>query len=102
MRPEVDPRLVSRDGQGQLVIVRLSESFVGPAVAEALAWLRARVAESPPPEGLAVEWSGDAVSACAFMDGIRSTLDRAARVTVVLILIVLLPVYRSVWLAWFP
>ena len=37
-----------------------------------------------------------------FMDSIRSTLDRAALATVVLILIVLLLVYRSVWLALVP
>ncbi len=101
-RPEVDARLVSRDGRAQLVIVRLSESFVGPAVGEALAWLRDRVAESPPPAGMAIEWSGDAVLGAAFMGGIRATLDRAALATVVLILIVLLLVYRSIWLALVP
>jgi RND superfamily putative drug exporter len=101
-RPEVDSRLVSRDDRVQLVIVRLSELFVGPAVAEALAWLKAQVAEIPPPEGLAVAWSGDAVLGSAFMGGIRTTLDRAALVTVVLILAVLLIVYRSVWLALVP
>jgi RND superfamily putative drug exporter len=100
--PEVAARLVSRDGRVQLVIVRLSESFVGPAVAEALAWLRARVAEAPPPEGLAIAWTGDAVLGGEFMRGIRTTLDRAALATVVLILAVLLLVYRSVWLALVP
>jgi uncharacterized membrane protein YdfJ with MMPL/SSD domain len=89
-RPEMDARLVSRDGRAQLVLVRLSESFVGPAVVEAFAWLQARVAETPPPEGLSVAWSGDAVLGCAFMGGIRTTLDRAALATVILILAVLL------------
>jgi RND superfamily putative drug exporter len=100
--PEADARLLSRDGRVQLVVVRLSDTFVGPAVGKVIDWLRARVKESTIPKGLDVTWTGDGVFGTEFMNGIRTTLDRAAWAMVGLILAVLLVVYRSVWLALVP
>ena len=43
---------------------------------------------------------GDAVIGRDYMANVKTSLDRAAVATVVLLLIVLLAVYRSFWLAW--
>jgi RND superfamily putative drug exporter len=100
--PEVARRLVSRDGTAQVVIVPLATSFVSPLSRGAIGWLQARARALPPPPGLEVLWTGDAVIGQDTMRNVRVTLDRAAAVTVVLLLGVLLAVYRSLWLALVP
>jgi RND superfamily putative drug exporter len=101
-QPELAERLVSRDGTMQLLLVALSSSFVAPATHEAVAWLEARAAEVPPPAGLERRWTGDAVIGRAYMRDVQVSLDRAAIVTVFLLLGVLLWVYRSPLLAAVP
>jgi RND superfamily putative drug exporter len=102
--PEVAGRLRSRDGTVALVAVPLSTSFVAPETQEAVAWLRsqARDAQLDPPEGLEVRWAGDALIGRDYMSNVQVSLDRAAAVTVVLLLVVLFVVYHSVWLALVP
>ena len=62
----------------------------------------------PRPTGLAprraceVRWTGDAVIGRDYMADVQTSLDRAALATVVLLLVVLLVVYRSFWLALVP
>jgi RND superfamily putative drug exporter len=101
-RPEVAARLVSRDGTIQLVMTGLATSFVSPVSFDAIHWLQARAAEAPHPVGLDVSWTGDAVIGRDQIRNVRISLDRAAVVTVALLAVVLLIVYRSAWLALIP
>jgi RND superfamily putative drug exporter len=103
-QPEISARLVSGDRTTQLVALPLSKPFVVPAAHAAVAWLAAE-AEKPAlrkPAGLELCWTGDAVIGRDYMANVQTSLDRAAGATVVLLLIVLLVVYRSLWLALVP
>ena len=102
--PEIAQRLVSPDGTVALVAVSLSTSFVAPVTHEAVAWIerQAEVGRAGRPAGLEVRWTGDAVIGRDYMANVKTSLDRAAVATVVLLLIVLLAVYRSFWLALVP
>ncbi len=102
--PEVAARLVSRDGTTALVVVPMSSSFVAPATHRAVDWLESQTATGSlvPPHGLDARWTGDAMIGRDYMANIRTTLDRAAVATVILLLGVLLVVYRSPWLAFVP
>ena len=100
--PSVAARLVSDDRSVQLVVAQLGKSFVAPSTQRAVGWLQARAASVPPPAGLQVLWTGDAVVGRDYMAGVQTTLDRAALATVFLLLIVLLIVYRSLLLALVP
>ena len=102
--PEVAQRLLSKDGTAELVVVTLSTSFVAPATHEAVAWLQSqtRADRLSLPEGLEVRWAGDAMIGRDYMAGVKTSLDRAAMATVILLLGVLLAVYRSAWLALVP
>src|SRR5581483_528488 len=86
------------------VAASLSSSFVAPASHEAVAWLMdgSRAAGLGVPDGLEVRWTGDAVIGRDYMANVKTSLDRAALATVVLLMIVLLLVYRSFWLALVP
>ena len=100
---EIAERLISRDGTLQLVAVPFSTSFVAPSAQMAVGWLQERVKRlGPPPSGLQVHWTGDAVIGRDYMRGVQSSLDRAAIATVFLLLAVLLAVYRSLLLAMIP
>lgn len=99
---EVAARLVSPDGTVQLVMVPLADAFVAPGAIEAVAWLQERADAIPPPAGLRRLWSGDAVVGSHYMGGVQASLDRAAVATVLLLMVVLLVVYRSFWLAMVP
>jgi putative drug exporter of the RND superfamily len=102
--PEVAARLRSKDGTVALVAVPLSTSFVAPATHEAVAWLQSqtRADRLELPQGLEVKWAGDALIGRDYMSNVQTSLDRAAVVTVLLLLGVLFAVYRSVWLALVP
>ena len=102
--PEVAQRLKSDDGTATLVVVTLSTSFVAPATHEAVAWLQSltRAGRLDLPEGLEVRWAGDAMIGRDYMAGVKTSLDRAALATVILLLGVLLAVYRSIWLTLVP
>jgi putative drug exporter of the RND superfamily len=102
--PEIAGRMVSRDGTVSLVAVSLATSFVAPVTQDVVAWLndQARSGVLAIPSGLELRWTGDAVIGRDYMANVQTSLDRAALATVVLLLIVLLAVYRSVWLALVP
>ena len=102
--PEIAHRLVSTDGTVSMVAVSLSTPFVAPVTQDAVAWLerQAVVGEPATPDGLEVRWTGDAVIGRDYMANVQTSLDRAALATVVLLMIVLLAVYRSFWLALVP
>lgn len=101
---EIAERLVSRDRTLQIVAVPFGTSFVAPSAQEAVGWLQKRslAGLGPPPSGLQVLWTGDAVIGRDYMDSVQTSLDRAAIATVFLLLAVLLYVYRSLLLAMIP
>ena len=101
-QPEVAERLISRDKSTELVVAHLSKAFVSPASEKAVGWMQTAAREIPVPSGLEVHWTGDAVIGRDYMAAVQTSLDRAAYVTVFLLLIVLLAVYRSIWLALVP
>ncbi len=100
--PETAARLVSADHTAQLVVVALSSSFVAPGAHETVAWLEKQTVEPGVPAGLQARWTGDAVIGREYMKNVQTSLDRAAVATVLLLLVVLLIVYRSIWLALVP
>ena len=102
--PEIAERMVSRDGTVALVAVSLSSSFVAPVTEDVVAWIEKQAAapELAMPPGIDLRWTGDAVIGGDYMDNVQTSLDRAAIATVILLLIVLLAVYRSFWLALVP
>ena len=102
--PEVADRLISRDRTVQMVAVQMASSFVSPSTMTAVGWLRDRAdpAAVKPPAGLEQVWTGDAVFGRDYMRDVQKSLDRAAIVTVFLLMAVLLAVYRSAWLAAIP
>ena len=87
-----------------LVAVTLSSSFVAPVSHDVVAWMerQAKATDLAAPAGLEIRWTGDAVIGRDYMANVQTSLDRAAVATVVLLLIVLLAVYRSFWLALVP
>lgn len=105
-QPEIAERLVSDDGEMSLVIVPLSVANVSPAADLTIQWLQSEAEEvwreSPPADGLSLLWTGDGTLGRDYMNQVQVSLDRAAVVTVFLLLIVLLTVYRSFWLALVP
>jgi RND superfamily putative drug exporter len=102
--PEIAQRLVSRDGTVMLVAVPLATSFVAPVSHDAVSWIERQAQDGTlsVPKGLDLRWSGDAVIGRDYMANVQTSLDRAAVATVILLLIVLLAVYRSFWLALVP
>jgi putative drug exporter of the RND superfamily len=102
--PEIAQRLVSADRTTALVAVSLSKSFVAPVTQEVVGWMESQATsgELVVPPGLELRWTGDAVIGRDYMANVQTSLDRAAVATVVLLLIVLLFVYRSFWLALVP
>ena len=102
--PDVLDRLLSDDGTMLLSVVAVDSSFVSPSSRDAVAWLheQAGAVESQKPAGLKVLWTGGATLGDDYMDNVTKTLDRAALLTVFLLLIVLFVVYRSLVLALVP
>ena len=101
---EIADRLKSQDGTVELVAVTLSSSFVAPVSHEIVGWMerQASAKDLAAPAGLEIRWTGDAVIGRDYMANVQTSLDRAAVATVVLLLLVLLAVYRSFWLALVP
>lgn len=101
---EIADRLISQDGTVELVAVTLSSSFVAPVSHEIVGWMerQASAKDLAAPAGLQIRWTGDAVIGRDYMANVQTSLDRAAVATVVLLLLVLLAVYRSFWLALVP
>jgi RND superfamily putative drug exporter len=103
-RPEISSRLVSADGTMQLVVIPLDTSFVSPRTNELIAWIQGTTATvvGKPPEDLQTLWTGDALIGREYMNDVQRSLDRAAVLTVFLLLGVLMAVYRSFLLAMIP
>lgn len=102
--PEIAERLISKDRTVQLIAAALDSHFVAPTTQHVVNWLRdhADTEELKAPAGLEHHWTGDAIIGLDYMAGVQTSLDRAAIATVILLLVVLLVVYRSIWLALVP
>lgn len=101
-KPEIAQFLASADARIQLVDIPLNASWALPKTRETLDWIRRRVEELPAPDGLEMIWTGDAVLGVEYMQAVQTTLDRAAVATVILLTLVLMFVYRSIWLTIVP
>lgn len=103
-RPEISTRLLSADGTMQLIVFPLDTSFVEPRTNDLISWVQTTInnVAGRPPAGLDPLWTGDALIGREYMNDVQRSLDRAAIITVVLLLIVLLAVYRSFLLAMIP
>lgn len=101
-RPEIAERLTSPDQTTTSLILEFETAFVAPATGRDVTLFQKIQSELKPPDGLQVLWTGDAVLGRDYMGQVRVSLDRAALVTVGLLLIVLLIVYRSLLLALIP
>ncbi len=101
---EVAKRLVSPSGRMQLVVVPLKSAFVSPDAHRAVDWLRAQAATlaRSRPSGLDELWTGNAVVGRDYMNDVQESLNRAALATVAFLLVLLLVVYRSLFLAMVP
>ena len=94
---EIAARLVSPDKTTELLVAQLSTSFVSPVSHEAVRWLDRASTEVAPPAGLQRRWTGDAVIGRDYMENVQKSLDRAAIVTVFLLLAVITWSYRDVY-----
>ncbi|MFM7130169.1 MAG: MMPL family transporter [bacterium] len=103
-RPEISTRLLSADGTTQLLVFPLDTSFVEPRTNDLITWVQRTInsVAGRPPAGLEPLWTGDALIGREYMNDVQRSLDRAAIITVGLLLIVLLAVYRSFLLAMIP
>ena len=101
-RKVVADRLISNDKTLELLLAHLGETFVSPGSQAAVEWFQKEVRKYAPPNGLEVRWSGDGVIGRDYMDDVERSLHNAELATIVLLLIVLLAVYRSPWLALVP
>ena len=102
--PEIASRMISKDRSAALLVVPLARSFVSPLTEATVNWLQGQPLQSElaPPAGLQVRWTGDAILGRDYMNGVSTSLDRAAIATVILLLIVLYSVYRSILLSLVP
>ncbi|MFM7591066.1 MAG: MMPL family transporter, partial [Isosphaeraceae bacterium] len=103
-RPEISTRLLSADGTTQILVFPLDTSFVEPRTNDLITWVQRTIntVAGRPPAGLEPLWTGDALIGREYMNDVQRSLDRAAIITVGLLLIVLLAVYRSFLLAMIP
>ncbi|MFP5487491.1 MAG: MMPL family transporter, partial [Acidimicrobiia bacterium] len=92
--PNLAPFLRSEDGAAELVIANMTRapfSSTGTAAGERL---RDRIAEAPP-DGLEAHVTGIAGLAADQAEGVVESFDRTAIVTVLLVLVILVVIYRS-------
>lgn len=100
--PEIAGRLKSRDGRSQMVVANLATDWTVPKSQEAVAWMKGAAGSVTLPKGLSLVWAGDAAMGVDYMGAVKTTLDRAALVTIVLLTVLLMWVYRSAPLALIP
>ncbi len=94
-RPELADSLVSEDGQAMLVVIGMEASPFTPRANEAVETLRAHAEEDTSPEGLDVHVTGTAAVAADQSEAIDASVQRAHLITLLLIVLILLYVFRS-------
>ena len=93
--PNLAPFLRSRDGAAELVIANMTRPPFSSNGTAAVERLRDRIAESAP-GGLETHVTGIAGLAADQAQGVVESFDRTAIVTVLLVLVILVVIYRSV------
>jgi putative drug exporter of the RND superfamily len=93
--PDLAQALSAPDGHAVLVVAGFAEPPFSPEVGEAVRTLRQRIGEQPPPGGLNVYVTGPAGVALDEDDAIRATMARAQVLTVLLVVLLLLWIFRS-------
>ncbi len=100
-RPELASMLKSSDGQLQLLLVDLNVSSAGDQAATVVADLRAHV-DATVPSGLTVHVTGTAGITSDYLAAVKAGTDSTTAVTVALVLVILLLIYRAPLAAMVP
>jgi RND superfamily putative drug exporter len=85
--------MTSDDGQVALLLVRFNAVATEPTTQEALAAIRAQLAESP--SGVAAYLTGDGPIIDAYNTATLRSMDSVTLITIILVLIILVLIYRS-------
>lgn len=93
-RPELKDVLTAKDGTTTLMIVQFSTPPFEPPTNDAVVEIRDHINETRP-SGLAVHVTGNAGVAADQSNSIRESVDRTTVITLVLVILILLWVYRS-------
>ena len=93
-RPELADVLSAKDGTTTLLIVQFSTPPFEPPTNDAVVEIREHIAEEVP-DGLAVHVTGNAGVAADQSNSIRESIDRTTVITLALVILILLWVYRS-------
>ena len=99
--PNLAPFLRSADGAAELLIASMSRAPFSTTGTAAVERLRDHLATTAP-DGLAVHVTGIAGLAADQATGVVESFDRTAIVTVILVLVILLAIYRSAVAALIP
>jgi len=93
--PDLAPILRSRDGEAELLVISLASAPFSTSTNAAIDDLRSLLGDTAP-EGLSTHVTGIAGLAADQADALVESFDRTAVVTIVLVLLILVLVYRSV------
>lgn len=93
--PDLEGALTSEDGQAMMIVAGLDQAPYSPGAREAVAGLRNHLAQRQEPEGLTVHVTGAAAVAADENKAIEATIDRTQVLTVVLVVVLLVWVFRS-------
>ena len=100
-RPELESMLKSPDGQLQLLLIDLNVSSAGDAASAVVGDLRAHIAQTAP-AGLVVHVTGTAGITSDYLNAVKAGTDSTTRVTIILVLVILLLIYRAPLAAMVP
>jgi len=93
-RPEMKASLGSADGKVRMILISFSSSPFTPPVNKAVGDIRARI-KATAPEGLSVHVTGTCAVAADQARAINDSVGRTTYITLILIVVILLWVYRS-------
>lgn len=85
--------LLSPDGQVALLLVRFAKVGTEPATKEAMAAIEDRLRDAPP--GVDVYMTGDGPILAAYGSSSRGSVDSTTWITITLVVVILLVIYRS-------
>jgi RND superfamily putative drug exporter len=98
-KTELESQMLSADGKAAVIGVNLSSPGYIDATNEAVKKLRADIsgggAAPKTPESLSVHVTGDAPLGQEQIDSVKSSLDKTTKITIGLIVVILLIIYRS-------
>lgn len=94
-QPQLASAFVSEDGQAMFLLAGLEVAAFTPPANETIAALREHVTETSPPDGLAAHVTGSTAVAADQAAAIDRSVNRTHLLTIVLVVLILLWVYRS-------